>query len=499
MRNKLKQFFKNSSIENIYQLNGKVPLLKAIPFGLQHVLAMFVANITPIIIIISASGAKLIDGTPLGTKDMATLIQCSMLIAGIGTLIQLYPLWRIGSRLPIVMGVSFTFVGALIYITTTSGYEVALGAIIIGGIFEGLLGLTYKYWKKIVAPIVAACVVTAIGFSLLPIGAKSFGGGYVPDFGASKYLIVGTITLFSSILFNVFSKGHKKALSILFGLIVGYIAAAGYQMIDFAKFKNTVESSGVIALPTMFKYKPKFEINSIISVAIIFLVSAAETIGDTSAIVSSGLGREVTDKEISGSLACDGFASSLSGMFGCAPITSFSQNVGLVGMTKVVNRFTIMTGAVTLILASLVPPIGALFATIPDAVLGGCTIMMFGTIVVSGMSMIGKCKFNQRNTIISALSIGVGIGFTQVPGLFRETPKLFQDIFATNPVAWVFVIAVVLNLVLPKNMGEENDKNKKSMSFKDRFKEIFKTKESKKEVNQSTDGNKEEDKIIEGK
>ena len=190
----------------------------------------------------------------------------------------------------------------------------------------------------------------------------------------------------------------------------------------------------------------------LVSLILIFLVSATETIGDTSALASSGLNRPVTQKETAGSIACDGFVSSLSAVFGCLPITSFSQNIGLVAMTKVVNRFAIATGAVIMILAGVFPIFGAVLATLPDAVLGGCTIMMFGTIVISGLQMIGNCGFTQRNITIAALSISIGIGFTQVPEIFAIFPKIVETVFAENCVAVVFLVAVVLNLIFPKDM-----------------------------------------------
>ena len=199
-------------------------------------------------------------------------------------------------------------------------------------------------------------------------------------------------------------------------------------------------------------FKPEFNINAIISTTLIFLVSATETIGDTSALAASGLNREATLKETSGSIACDGFISALSGLFGCMPITSFSQNVGLVAMTKVVNRFAIATGAVIMILAGIFPIFGSVLATLPDAVLGGCTLMMFGNIVISGLQMMGKAGFTQRNITIAALSLSVGIGFTQVPEIFAIFPQIIQTVFAENCVAVVFIVSIILNLVLPKNM-----------------------------------------------
>lgn len=437
----------NSSVSNIYQLEGRVPVSRAIPFGLQHILAMFVANISPIIIVAGASGVS--------GKQLAMLIQSAMLIAGIGTLIQLFPLWRIGSGLPIVMGISFTFVSIMCYIGSNYGYGTIMGAVLIGGLIEGCLGLFAKYWMKIISPIVSASVVTAIGFSLLSVGSTSFGGGSgSKNFGSVENWILGTITLLCCILFNIIAKSYWKQLSVLFGLVVGYLVAIPMGLVDFSSLAGT----SVIALPHLMPFKMEFHLNAIISVALIFLVSATETIGDTQALANSGLNRSATTKEISGSLACDGFISSLSSLFGCMPITSFSQNVGLVAMTKVVNRFTIATGALIMILAGIFPIFGAVLATLPDAVLGGCTIMMFGTIVVSGLQMIGKCGYSQRNITIVALSLSIGIGFTQVPELFSVFPKIIETVFAENCVAVVFLVAVILNLILPQNMEAFEEK-----------------------------------------
>lgn len=430
-----------ASISNIYKPDGMVPVGKAIPFGLQHILAMFVANISPIIIVAGACG--------LSSQQSASLIQSAMIIAGIGTLIQLFPLWKIGSGLPIVMGISFTFVSIFCYIGPTYGYNAIIGAVLIGGIIEGILGLFAKYWMKLISPIVAASVVTSIGFSLLSVGASSFGGGSGSEqFGSAANWILGTITLTACILFNIFAKSYFKQLSVLFGLIVGYIAAICMHMVDF----SALNGAAIIAFPSIMPFKPEFNINAIVSTVLIFLVSATETIGDTSAVAMSGLNRPVTDKETAGSIACDGFISALSSVFGCLPITSFSQNVGLVAMTKVVNRFAIATGAVIMILAGMFPMFGALLSTLPDAVLGGCTIMMFGTIVISGLQMISSCGYSQRNITIAALSLSMGIGFTQVPEIFSIFPGIVQNVFAENCVAVVFIISIILNLVLPKNM-----------------------------------------------
>lgn len=436
-----------NDMNNIYRLDGKVPIGKAIPFGLQHILAMFVANIAPIFIVAGACG--------LESTQTANLIQSAMIIAGIGSMIQLYPVWKIGSGLPIVMGISFTFVSVFCYIGPNFGYETIVGAVLIGGMIEGLLGLFAKYWIKLISPIVAATVVTAIGFSLLSVGAGSFGGGIgSEDFGSAQNLILGTVTLVCCLGFHIFVKSYWKQLSALFGLVVGYIVAVIMGVVDF----SALQSAKVIALPEFMPFEPEFHVGAIISVVVIFMVSATETIGDTSALASAGLNRDVTTKEISGSLACDGFASALSSFFGCLPVTSFSQNVGLVSMTKVVNRFVIFTGTVIMVLAGFFPVFGALLATLPDAVLGGCTIMMFGSIVICGMQMIAKCGFSQRNITIVSLSLGIGLGFTQVSDIFAIFPQIVRNVFAENCVAIVFVVSVILNLLLPKEKvaGDEH-------------------------------------------
>lgn len=369
----------------IYELDGRISVQKAVPFGLQHVLAMFVANIAPILIVAGV--------VHLGTEETGSLVQTAMIIAGIGSLLQMFPIGPLGSRLPIVMGISFTFVSTF-------------------------------------------CV----------IGANSFGGGFGnPHFGEAKYLIVGTLTLVACLVFHIRAHGFYKQLSVLFGLVAGYVAAYFFGMVDLSK----IGSAGLFSLPHFLPYPMEFRPDAIFSVFLIFLVSATETLGDTSALSVMGMGRLVRDKEVSGSIAVDGFISALSSLFGCLPITSFSQNVGLVAMTHVVNRKAIASGAVLMILAGLIPALGVILASLPDAVLGGCTLMMFGSIVVSGVRMLGDCGFSSRNMSIAALSLSIGIGFTQAPAIFKIFPTLIQSVFAENCVAVVFLVAFLLNLVFP--------------------------------------------------
>ena len=435
-------------IENVYQLEGRVPIAKASPFGLQYVLAMFVANVAPLIIIASVA---VYNGEAFTAIETARLLQNCMLIAGIGTLLQLYPVWKIGSGLPIVMGISFTFLAACLS-AASQDYGIMIGAIIVGGIFEGILGLTAKYWRGIISPIVSACVVVSIGLSILNVGVSSFGSSSAYPLGSWQNLLVATITLAAALAFHTLLKGVAKQLYVLLGMIVGYIVSVFFGMVDFAAMGSTIRELGVVAIPQLFAFKPQFQPGAILSFCLVFIVSAVETIDDTTACCKGGLGRDITVKEISGSLCVDGFASALSGgMFGCSPITSFSQNVGLISMTHVVNRFTIMFGALAMILGGLFPPIGAFFTTLPDCVLGGCTVIMLGSILMSGVRMMHDAGMDQRNTLIAATSICLGVGVTQVDGFFDQLPAFIGDISAGNMVAGVFVVGLILDLCLPKD------------------------------------------------
>ena len=467
MKNSKEEKVTEVCVDNIYKLNGRVPLTKAIPFGLQHVLAMFVANLAPVLIVCSAA---LIQGTQnhLSSAEVTQLLQCAMFAAGIGTCLQLYPIWKIGSKLPIVMGVSFTFLGSLLIICTNPklGYEGMVGAVIAGGIFEGLVGLSARYWKRFLTPVVSACVVIAIGLSLLSVGMDSWGGGTgVSDFGAWYHLFVGSFTLIVCLVSRYLLKGVYKNLNILVGLIFGYLLSMIFTvakiapMIDFSGITKTIQEVGVFSLPKLVFFTghtPIFDLGAFFTIAIVFLVSAAETTGATTAVCTGALNRDIKIEELQGSLAVDGFSSAISGCFGCLPLTSFSQNVGLVTMTKVINRFTILMGALILILASLFPPLGAFFNSLPQSVLGGCTVMMFGSIMYEGIKMLKQCKFDDRTMIIVSLAFCIGVGLTQTSGnFFAAFPKAVGDVFNGNAVAGVFVVSLILSLVLPKKKEQE--------------------------------------------
>lgn len=447
---------KNDSLsENIYKLDGKVPFLTALTIGLQHVLAMFLSNVVPIIIIASLAT---INGASVPDSIKTQLIQNAMFVAGVSSLIQIFGIWKIGSRLPIIMGISFTFLS----VAARKGldYNIIMGSVIVGGFIEGVLGLTYKYWKRLISPVVASCVVIGIGISLLPVGTISFCGGSEllntpgSDFGSLKYWIVGGITLISCLAsFNMF-KSTLKALSPLIGLIIGCLVSLFFDMIDCSDFANI----GIFSFPTLFPTgKPIFDLGNIISFLFIFFVSATETIGDTSAICYGALNREMTAEEGSGSLACDGFSSTLAAIFGCSSTTSFSQNVGLINLTKVVNRYVVAVGALILVIASFFPPLAYILKKVPESVLGGCTILMFGQIFISGIRMLYKNGLSERNMIIASVSICLSVGLSSQEKMFQFAPELIKKVFVNNPVSIIFVAALLLDLFLPKDKTKVNE------------------------------------------
>lgn len=431
---------------SIYELEGTVPLGQAVPLGIQHVLAMFLGNVSPLIIVCG------ILNIPIETKSI--LIQNSMFVAGIATMIQLYPVFKVGSGLPVVMGTSSGFIGTEKAIGAAYGYSAIMGASLIGAVLEIILGFFIKPLRKLFPPVVTSLVVISIGLSLLPVGVKYFAGGAgAADFGSPKHLLVGTIVILVIVILQNFAKGFIKSSAILIGIIVGYTVSVCMGMVDF----TSVKEASWISLPKPFVMGFEFRMDAIISMAIMYIATTVETIGDVSAIAVGGLGREATDKELAGGVVADGVSSLVAAIFGLAPNTSFSQNVGLVAVTKVVNKFVIMTGAVFLILAGFFPKLSALLSVMPQSVLGGAAVIMFAMIFVSGLQSLLNEGIDGRNGLIVALAIGIGVGVGNVPEALDQLPSFIGQIFAQNGIIMTFVIASVLNLVLPKDKEEDNN------------------------------------------
>ena len=452
-----------------YSFEGEMPLGQAIPLGLQHVLAMFVGNLTPLLIIGGACG--IMGGTDFVNLQIS-LLQNAMIIAGIVTLIQLYGIGPCGGKVPIIMGTSSGFIGVFSSVVATMGsgvmaYGAIMGASIIGGIFEGVLGFFLKPLRRFFPSVVTGTVVLSIGLSLIAVGINSFGGGFkTKDFGSMENLGLGLFVLIVILCFKHGTKGFFSSSSILFVIIAGYIAAFIMGMVlpttgvtakgvTFTKSWvlnwDKVANAGWFAVPEFMPVDIIFDMRAIIPVCIMFIVTAVETVGDISGVMEGGLEREATDKELAGGVICDGLGSSFAALFGVLPNTSFSQNVGLVAMTKVVNRFALATGAVFLILCGLIPKLGALVSIMPQSVLGGAAVMMFSSIVVSGIQLITKEKLTPRNLTIVAVALGVGYGMGANPGILAHAPAAIKLIFGGSGIVPAALVAIILNIVLPQD------------------------------------------------
>ena len=424
--------------KSAYHLDGIPPLKEAIPLGLQHVLAMFVSNITPLIIV--AGALKL----PTDTKTF--LIQCTMLVAGLNTMLQAYTFGPIGAKLPIVVGTSFAFVPVALSIGNQYGYEAILGAALVGGIFEAFIGLIIKRIRRYFPPVVTGVIVLSIGLSLLPVGVSNFAGGVgSPDFGSFSNLILGMIVLVTIIYFKQFTKGMTSTGSIFIGTIVGFIVAVFMGKVDL----SAVEQAQYINFPRPFTYGFSFHLDACMAMIMMFIVSAVETVGDMSGVTMGGANRELTDKELSGGILADGIGSCIASCFSILPTTSFSQNTGLVAMTGVMSRFVVATGAAFLVLGAFIPKIGALLAAVPASVIGGSLVMVFAMISISGINLITKEPLRGRNAVILSVSLGLGYGLGSVPNALVNFPESIRLIFGGSGIVVSGSIAVILNMILP--------------------------------------------------
>ena len=477
----IKNIFKGpASKDNLFRIDNRVPFKSAIPFGIQHVLAMFAANITPIVIVFGYIGL-------LGENFAIYSMLAALFMAGIGTIIQLF----IGARLPIVIGTSFTFVPIFMTIghsvivnggTSADAYYTIMGSIIVGGLFATIFAMLYKYWGRLIKPIVPSIVVLGIGLSLLASGANGFFGGTevikgIIENGTTPtgvpyfcYIIVAFVTIIAALLWSLMIKGVWKNINIIVGIAVGYIVACCIPgMVDFSKLaidsKALVGPHGIIDYPHLINFtKLQFSLVPCILTSVCFIVAIIEAIGDTTALAISGLNRNPTSRELGGALVFDGLNSTIGAVFGALPLTTFSQNVGIVAQTKVVNRFTIFIGAVFLVFASFFPPIANFIYSIPDVVIGGTMVILFGSIAVIGMKSISELGWSDKNIMITAISVCLGFGLTIATvtlengatamsvGLFNKLNLEWLGDLLSNNVLNMFLISFILSWVLPEDM-----------------------------------------------
>lgn len=475
---------KSSKQGSPYEFYGDLPWSQAIPLGLQHVMAMFVGNLTPIIIIMGACGMT-VDA---GFGDVRTaLLQNAMVVAGIVTFVQLFSIGPCGGKVPIIMGTSSGFLGVFSSITATLGngvmsYGAIMGASLIGGLFEGVLGAFLKPLRRFFPSVVTGCVVMSIGLSLISVGINYFcGGNGVNDYGSLYNLALGTLVLVVILVFkHCFDpRSMVSSASVLIGIVAGYVTAIIMTMVlphtgvnaegveyTYAWVVNfqAIKDASWFSLPSIIGFgkladiKMTFNPQAIFPIMIMFIVTAVETVGDISGVMEGGMGREATDTELSGGIICDGLGSSFAALFGVLPNTSFSQNVGLVSMTKVVNRKALSFGAFFLMICGFCPKVAAIMSIMPQSVLGGAAVMMFASIVVSGIQMITKHAIGAREITIVSVALGLGYGIGATAAATSALPYYIQLIFGGSGIVPAALVAIVLNIILPPNEEKAEEK-----------------------------------------
>lgn len=437
--------------------NYTPPLAQAIPLGIQHVLAMFVSNVTPAIIVCGAAGFGFGSNSP-DFPQMIYMIQMSMFFAGVATLIQTIGIGPVGSKLPIVQGTSFAFIPIMIPLVAGKGVDaiaVLMGGVLVGGLFHAFLGLFIGKLRFALPPLVTGLVVTMIGLALVKVGIQYAAGGVpaigTPEYGSLQNWTVAGIVILVTLGLKFFARGMVSISAVLLGLIAGYVVAWAFGMVSF----GNVGRAATIALPNPLHFGMEFSVAAIIGFCLMGFVSAVETVGDVSGITKGGAGREATDKEIQGATYADGLGTAVSGLFGALPNTSFSQNVGLIAMTGVMSRNVVTIGAIFLIICGLIPKIGAIISTVPIEVLGGGVIVMFGMVVAAGVSMLSEVDWNRRNMVIFAIALSLGLGLQLEPGALQYLPGTLK-VLATSGILPAALIAIVLNLVLPEDLTVES-------------------------------------------
>ncbi|TBX24639.1 MULTISPECIES: uracil-xanthine permease family protein [Nioella] len=442
--------------EQLRDPNYTPPLAKAVPLGIQHVLAMFVSNVTPAIIVCGAAGFGFGSNSP-DFPQMIYMIQMSMFFAGVATLIQTIGIGPMGARLPIVQGTSFAFIPIMIPLVAGQGVDaiaVLMGGILVGGLFHACLGLFIGKIRFALPPLVTGLVVTMIGLALVKVGIQYAAGG-VPAIGTEEYgslqnWTVAGVVILVTLGLKFFTRGMLSVSAVLLGLIAGYVVAMAMGMVNF----SGIGRAASFALPNPLHFGLEFSVAAIVGFCLMSFVSAVETVGDVSGITKGGAGREATDTEIQGATFADGIGTAVSGLFGALPNTSFSQNVGLIAMTGVMSRHVVTIGAIFLIACGLVPKIGAAISTVPIEVLGGGVIVMFGMVVAAGVSMLSDVNWNRRNMVIFAIALSLGLGLQLEPGALQYLPPTLK-VLATSGILPAALIAIVLNLVLPQELAAE--------------------------------------------
>lgn len=426
--------------DELFSLDGKPSLSKSLPISLQHVLAMIIGNIAPAIIIAQSIG--------MNEKQVTQMVQYSMICAGMATILQIYGIWKFGARLPIVMGTNFAFVPVIITINSNYGFSSVFGACIIGSIFLIFFGLFIEKIIKYFPPIVTGTTVLSMGISLYPVAISYMAGVTgTNDYGSLKNWSIALITLFVVLIIDHFAKGYLKILSILFGIIIGYVLSFFAGLVNF----SAVSSANYISLPQIFPFGIEFHSGAIITMIVMYIVTSIQVIGDVSSLTVGGMNREATKDEVSGSLMSKGLSGLFTAILGGLPSSSFAQNIGIISITKVVSKKVVALAGLIILALGFFPKFSSVMTTIPYPVLGGATLSVFSIITVNGIKLISREKMTNRNAGILGIALAFGLGITTVPQAIAQTPTWFQTFIGSSPIIISTIIAFVLNLILPKN------------------------------------------------
>ncbi|MFW3615952.1 uracil-xanthine permease family protein [Billgrantia antri] len=443
---------------SIFDFHGRPALTKALPLSLQHVLAMIAGVITPPIIIAGVVGA-----TP---EEKLLLIQIAVLTSGVCTLFHLYGVWKFGARLPAIFGVGFAYVPTLIAVGAQFGIEGILGAQLIGGITMMVVGYFIQYIRHLFPPVVAGTVVLVIGLSLYDIAVRYMAGNgnvNAPGFGDPQNWAVGLVTLVTVLVASQFGRGVIKLSAIIVGILVGYLLSLALGMVSF----GSVAQASWVAVPQFMPFSMEFHASAIAAMVVICVINSVQTIGDLSATTVGGMNRELKTQELTGGLLGNGLTTTASAFFGALPTSTFSQNVGIVAMTKVISRFVLALAGGFMLLAGLSPKFGALMTTIPYPVLGGATITVFGMITMTGIKLLIKDELSARNMTIVGLALALSLGIAEVPAAIERFPEWLQNLVGGAPIVVASITAFVLNLLLPKVTLDDEAREREAMACDD--------------------------------
>jgi len=429
---------------SIFELDGVPQFSQALPLALQHVVAMIVGCVTPAIIVAGAGG--------LENQEKVILIQSSLVVSALSTFLQLFPIgkkggFRLGSGLPVIMGVSFSYVASMQAIAASNNIATILGAQIVGGMVAAVIGFFIDKIRKLFPPLVTGTVVFTIGISLYPTAVNYMAGGTSSEsYGHWQNWLVALVTLAVVTVLNHFAKGFLKLSSILIGIVVGYMVSACFGMVDL----SAVGTASFFQIPQVLHFGVAFDPSSCVAIALLFAINSIQAIGDFTATTTGSMDREPTDKELKGAVVGYGLSNIVGAFLGGLPTATFSQNVGIVTTTKVINRCVLGLGAGVLLIAGLVPKISGFLTTIPQCVLGGATVSVFASIAMTGIKLFTTEEMNFRNTSVVGLAVALGVGVTQAVASLGAFPDWVTTIFGKSPVVIATIVAVFLNLVLPK-------------------------------------------------